>query len=109
MPMPLIKIGYLLLRTLAKPVGSALKRQAKERPAFRAGCVRVAQWYHRLEVRMQRRISAKNGGSGGGSGESGGGGAEASAKIKPLQEQKAIDLGGTYGCPLQVYHLLIHK
>lgn len=90
--MPLIKIGYLLLRTLAKPIGSALKRQAKERPAFRAGCVRVAQWYHRIEVRMLRRIAAKNGhGSLAGEGE-----AAASAKIKPLQEQKAIDLGGTF-------------
>ena len=85
--MPLIKIGYLLVRTVAKPVAGIFKKQAKEHPWFRGACSRLAQSYHRSEVKMKRRIASKN--------SDAGSELPVEAKIKPLDEQKAIDLGGT--------------
>lgn len=87
MPFPLIKLGYLLVRTVAKPIAGAFKRQARDHPWFRSACGRVAQTYHRSEVKMKRRIAAKNGGS---SHE------PVEHTIRPLDEQKAVELGGRH-------------
>jgi hypothetical protein len=87
MPFPLIKLGYLLVRTVAKPVAGAFKRQARDHPWFRSACGRVAQMYHRSEVKMKRRIAAKNGGPAGTH-------EPIESKIRPLDEQKAVELGG---------------
>lgn len=84
MALPLIKLGYLLVRTVAKPVAGGLKRQARDHPWFRSACGRIAQMYHRVEVRMKRRIAAKSGDAE----------ALSESKIKPLDEQKAVELGG---------------
>lgn len=82
MPMPLIKLGYLLVRTVAKPVAGTFKRQAKDHPWFRSACGRLAQLYHRIEIRMKRRIAAKAGET------------VDLTHIKPLDEAKAVELGG---------------
>jgi hypothetical protein len=58
--MPLVKLGYLLIRTVAKPVASAIKRQARDHPAFRQLCVGVAQSYHRVEVKLKRGLELSN-------------------------------------------------
>jgi optic atrophy 3 protein len=81
--MPLIKLGYLLIRTVAKPVANILKRQTKDNPAFRSICVRLAQRYHRTEIQMSRRL----------------GGASKTvtdAAVRPLDEQRAIELGANF-------------
>lgn len=83
MSLPLIKLGYLLVRTIAKPVAGTFKRQAKSHPWFRSACGRLAQQYHRMEVKLKRRIAAKVGD------------AVVLPAIKPLDEQKAVELGGT--------------
>lgn len=85
MPMPLVKIGYLFLRTVAKPVASMVKKQAKDRPAFRRACSQLAQLYHRLEVRLRRGLASNSPAE-----------SNASAHIKPLDEQKAIELGASF-------------
>lgn len=86
MALPLVKLGYLLVRTVAKPVASTFKKQARDHPWFRQACGRLAQFYHRAEVKMKRRIAAKNG--------------EAVhqlvTQIKPLDEQKAVELGAEF-------------
>lgn len=86
MALPLIKLGYLLVKTVAKPIAGGFKRQARDHPWFRLVCGRLAQVYHRVEVRMKRRIAAKNGDHT----------ALDSLKIKPLDEQKAVELGGIF-------------
>lgn len=81
--MPLIKLAYLLIRTVAKPVANILKHQTKNHPGFRLTCVRLAQTYHRTEIKMSRRL----------------GGASkvaTEALVKPLDEQKAIELGSNF-------------
>jgi optic atrophy 3 protein len=81
--MPLIKLGYLLIRTVAKPVANILKRQTKNHPVFRSVCVRLAQTYHRTEIKMSRRL--------GGASK-----AVTEAVVRPLDEQKAIEVGANF-------------
>jgi len=88
--LPLVKLGYLLIRTIAKPISGMIKQQAKEHPTFRRNCVRVAQYYHRVEVRMRRRLAARQAHSP----ES----VEAAvmAAVRPLDESKAVELGASF-------------
>lgn len=81
--MPLIKLGYLLIRTVAKPVANVLKQQTKNHPVFRSACVRLAQTYHRSEIKMSRRL--------GGASK-----AVTEAIVRPLDEQKAIEVGANF-------------
>lgn len=81
--MPLIKLGYLLIRTVAKPVANVLKQQTKSHPGFRSICVRLAQTYHRTEIKMSRRL--------GGASK-----AVTEAAVRPLDEQKAIEVGANF-------------
>lgn len=86
--MPLVKLGYLFVRTIAKPIASGIKSHAREHPKFRAFFTGIAQSYHRLEVRLRNRIALKNGSSSD---------TEPLAQVvKPLDEQKAIDLGANF-------------
>jgi hypothetical protein len=83
MPMPLVKIGYLFIRTIAKPISSSIKKQAKDHPTFRQACSRLAQLYHRWDVRLRRRLAARAG-------------EDISPVVRPLDEQKAIELGANF-------------
>lgn len=56
--MPLVKLGYLLIRTVAKPIAGGIKRQARDHPVFRRFCINVAQSYHRAEVRLKRGLES---------------------------------------------------
>ena len=57
--MPLVKLGYLLIRTVAKPVSSGIKNYAKNHAKFREKCISVAQCYHKLEVKLRRGLINK--------------------------------------------------
>lgn len=81
--MALIKLGYLLIRTVAKPVANILKQQTKTHPVFRSICVRLAQTYHRTEIKMARRL--------GGASK-----AVSESAVRPLDEQKAIEVGADF-------------
>lgn len=48
-----LKITSLFVRTLAKPVANAIKRNAHEHERFRKLCVNFAQRLHRLDMRMR--------------------------------------------------------
>lgn len=81
--MPLVKIGYLFVRTIAKPFSGIIKKQAKDHPPFRRTCIRFAQFYHRIDVRLRRRLASRAGEG-------------ISNVVKPLDEQKAIELGAAF-------------
>lgn len=81
--MPLIKLGYLLVRTIAKPISSIIKKSAKNDPKFRQICLRVAQIYHQIDVRCRRNLASRTRESNFG-------------EIRPLNEQKAIELGSNF-------------
>ncbi|KAK0059833.1 putative OPA3-like protein CG13603 [Biomphalaria glabrata] len=56
-PFPLIKLGYLAIRQISKPIANAIKRRAKTHPFFRKYiCMPPAQFYHWCEVNIQLRL-----------------------------------------------------
>ncbi|KAF2400443.1 hypothetical protein EJ06DRAFT_462172, partial [Trichodelitschia bisporula] len=48
-----LKIGSLAVRTLAKPIGNYIKRNAREHERFRKICVSFAQSLHRIDMRLR--------------------------------------------------------
>lgn len=48
-----LKVTSLFVRTLAKPVANAIKRNAHEHERFRRICVKFAQRLHRVDMRMR--------------------------------------------------------
>ncbi|KAL1310721.1 hypothetical protein AAFC00_000976 [Neodothiora populina] len=51
-----LKLASLVVRTLAKPVGNTIKRNAREHDGFRRYCVTFAQGLHRIDMRMRLGI-----------------------------------------------------
>lgn len=84
MSIPLIKLGYLLVRTLSKPIANTIKKQAVNKPSFRNICVKLAQSYHKMEVHLRRRL--KNGTNL----------SQIEEAVRPLDEKKAIELGANF-------------
>ncbi|KAJ3858656.1 optic atrophy 3-like protein [Lentinula novae-zelandiae] len=85
------KIATLLIRTIAKPISSQIKRQAKEcvvlntlcsrHERFRNFCVSLAQLMYRTEVRLRTGILGEPPKH------------PTQQHIRPLSETKAIDSG----------------
>ncbi|KAL6711969.1 hypothetical protein ACN47E_003012 [Coniothyrium glycines] len=48
-----LKVTSLFVRTLAKPMANAIKRNAHEHERFRRICVKFAQGLHRIDMRMR--------------------------------------------------------
>lgn len=96
--MPLVKLGYLLIRTIAKPVSGAIKNYARDHPRFKAMCMHVAQRYHKSEVRLRRGLIQKRiiGGNKAAAAESLKGLVHTEPEIKPLDPAKAIETGANF-------------
>lgn len=47
-PLPLLKMGTLLVKTLSKPIANIVKSQAKDNKKFRAMCINGGQRVHRM-------------------------------------------------------------
>ncbi|KAL7273298.1 hypothetical protein RUND412_003861 [Rhizina undulata] len=48
-----VKLGSLVIKTLAKPIGNKIKQQAREHARFRRICITFAQQLHRIDMRMR--------------------------------------------------------
>lgn len=81
--MPLVKLGYLLIRTVAKPVSGAIASYARDHPKFRAICIGVAQRYHRSEVKLRRGLMRRKV-------------THLPPPIKPLDTDKAFETGASF-------------
>lgn len=95
--MPLVKLGYLLIRTIAKPVSGGIKSYAQNHLKFRAWCINVAQRYHRSEVRLRRglqtrRIRPQIDDLGGNPEML----VHSEPEIRPLDPQKAVETGANF-------------
>jgi len=51
-----LKFGSLVIRTLAKPIASRIRAQAREHPSFRKVCIRIAQQVHQIDMRLRLGI-----------------------------------------------------
>ncbi|VDB84540.1 unnamed protein product [Peniophora sp. CBMAI 1063] len=77
--MATVKIGTLLIRTLAKPISNQIKAQVKNHERFRKMCVSLAQTMHRSEIRLRTKLLG-----------------EPARNVRPLSEAKAIDNGANF-------------
>ncbi|KAK9477846.1 OPA3-domain-containing protein [Lipomyces japonicus] len=75
-----LKIGSLLIRTLAKPIANSIKSRAKHHGPFRNTCIAVAQRLHATDVRLRSGLI----------------GSKATAKVRPLNDTKAIEMGANF-------------
>lgn len=76
MVLPLIKVGSLLLRTIAKPLSKSMAHIVSENIYFRKAVVGVARAFHRLEGRLKVRVGER--------------------RERALDEQAAIDYGSAF-------------
>ncbi|KAI0035001.1 OPA3-domain-containing protein [Vararia minispora EC-137] len=74
-----VKVGSLLIRTLAKPISNQIKEQVKKHETFRHGCVRLAQTVYKFEMRLRTGLLG-----------------EPAKHIRPLSEARAIDNGANF-------------
>jgi len=77
--MATVKIGTLLIRTLAKPISARIKNQAREHERFRNVCVSLAQTMYRYEARLRTNLLG-----------------EPAKHIRPLSETRAIENGANF-------------
>ncbi|KAJ8097304.1 optic atrophy 3 protein-domain-containing protein [Lipomyces tetrasporus] len=75
-----LKITSLLVRTLAKPIANTIKGRAKHHGPFRKVCITVAQTLHSTDVRLRLGLL----------------GDASKAKVRPLNDAKAIDMGANF-------------
>ncbi|KAI9203263.1 uncharacterized protein BJ171DRAFT_510141 [Polychytrium aggregatum] len=74
-----IKLGSLLIRTLAKPIASSIKDAAKQHPRFKEFCMGVAQTLNTIDMKLKMRFFDYK--------------VEA---IRPLNDAKAVEVGATF-------------
>ncbi|KAK2968400.1 hypothetical protein RJ640_004406, partial [Escallonia rubra] len=76
MIIPVVKLGTLAIRTLAKPISARLKKGAGLHPKFRDFIISIAQANHRVSIQMQRRIYGRS----------------TDIRIRPLNEERAVEV-----------------
>ncbi|EMG46206.1 hypothetical protein SBY92_000937 [Candida maltosa Xu316] len=74
-----LKFTSLLVRTIAKPIGNAIKAQAREHERFRNICIKFAQSMHSTEIKLRMSLLG-----------------ETKIRVKPLNDNKAIEQGATF-------------
>jgi len=74
-----VKLATLVIRTIAKPISTELKNQAKQHDKFREFCVNLAQKLNRSEVKLRTNILG-----------------EPARHVRPLSETRAIENGANF-------------
>ncbi|CAO3597210.1 unnamed protein product [Absidia cylindrospora] len=77
--MSALKLGSLLVKTLAKPVANSIKVQAKQHPNFKEFCIGVAQKSHKLEMNLKMNFLGYR-----------------KEVIRPLNDARAIESGANF-------------
>lgn len=70
-------MGYLFVKSAARPIALLVKRFAIKQNVFRRICVEGAQRFHKMEIKMRQL-----------------GNTSKPVHIIPLEESKAIEIGG---------------
>ncbi|KXS16394.1 optic atrophy 3-like protein [Gonapodya prolifera JEL478] len=78
--MATVKIGFLAIRMIAKPITNGIKSTAKNHPGFKQFCVTVAQTYHNVDIRLNATLM----------------GGPKPETVRPLTEAKAVELGADF-------------
>ncbi|KIM30785.1 hypothetical protein M408DRAFT_327763 [Serendipita vermifera MAFF 305830] len=74
-----VKLGTLVIRTIAKPISEQLKNYAKSNQRFRGFCIGLAQNLWRAEIRLRETLLG-----------------EVHGVVRPLNDAKAIQNGANF-------------
>ncbi|RKP23395.1 optic atrophy 3-like protein [Syncephalis pseudoplumigaleata] len=74
-----LKIGTLLIRTIAKPIAARIKDYSKTHPRFRNACISMAQAMHRFELNLKMKFLGYK-----------------KETIRPLNDARAIEAGTNF-------------
>ncbi|KAF9166909.1 hypothetical protein DFQ26_006436 [Actinomortierella ambigua] len=77
--MSALKLGFLLIRTIAKPIANSIKSYSKTHPKFREACIGVAQFSHKTEMQLKMKFLGYK--------------VEA---IRPLNDARAVEMGANF-------------
>ncbi|KAI9293493.1 OPA3-domain-containing protein [Neoconidiobolus thromboides FSU 785] len=77
--MATLKLGALVVRTLAKPVANSLKNQTKNSDLFKSFCIGIAQSYHRIDMKLKMNFLGYE-----------------KERIRPLSDSRAVELGSNF-------------
>lgn len=82
-----IKLVTILIRQITRPVANVIKGQAKQHTTFKSMCITLAQQMHRIDVILRSRITPSL----------------YVKKIRPLNDEKAVENGATILSELFVF------
>ncbi|KAF9959472.1 hypothetical protein BGZ65_000353 [Modicella reniformis] len=77
--MSAIKLGFLAIRTIAKPVANSIKSYSAKHPKFRDACIRVAQFSHKTEMQLKMKFLGYK-----------------VESIRPLNDARAVEVGANF-------------
>ncbi|KAG0283018.1 hypothetical protein BGZ96_012610 [Linnemannia gamsii] len=77
--MSAIKLGFLAIRTVAKPIANSIKSYSAKHPKFRDACISVAQFSHKTEMQLKMKFLGYK-----------------VESIRPLNDARAVEMGANF-------------
>ncbi|EGV62724.1 hypothetical protein PSN45_000675 [Yamadazyma tenuis] len=79
-----LKLTSLLIRTISKPVANAIKFQSRQSPFLKTNFVRFGQFINKIDMKLRNNSNVK---------------------VRPLNDNKAIELGSNFLSELFVFSI----
>ncbi|OAQ36698.1 OPA3-domain-containing protein [Linnemannia elongata AG-77] len=77
--MSAVKLGFLAIRTIAKPIANSIKSYSAKHPKFRDACISVAQFSHKTEMQLKMKFLGYK-----------------VESIRPLNDARAVEMGANF-------------
>ncbi|KAK3825290.1 MAG: optic atrophy 3 protein-domain-containing protein [Benniella sp.] len=77
--MSAVKLGFLAIRTIAKPIANSIKSYSAKHPRFRDACISVAQFSHKTEMQLKMKFLGYK-----------------VESIRPLNDARAVEIGANF-------------
>ncbi|KAF9277860.1 hypothetical protein BGZ68_008963 [Mortierella alpina] len=77
--MSALKLGFLAIRTIAKPIANSIKSYSVKHPKFRDACISVAQFSHKTEMQLKMKFLGYK-----------------VESIRPLNDARAVEMGANF-------------
>ncbi|KAF9314773.1 hypothetical protein BG003_003845 [Podila horticola] len=77
--MSAIKLGFLAIRTIAKPIANSIKSYSVKHPKFKEACIGVAQFSHKTEMQLKMKFLGYK-----------------VESIRPLNDARAVEMGANF-------------
>ncbi|KAG0324491.1 hypothetical protein BGZ99_001739 [Dissophora globulifera] len=77
--MSAVKLGFLAIRTIAKPIANSIKSYSVKHPKFKDACISVAQFSHKTEMQLKMKFLGYK-----------------VESIRPLNDARAVEMGANF-------------